>query len=231
MKRACIGALALAATGLVQAQDSDLAVTAGLRLWNAHWTTFGYDTNADGNTVLTQNETHDQTIWLPTLGLRWRDFVGAISGFSSSGFQFIDGGDAGKRKEFDLNVGYRVLPTLTLTVGYKKVEQIVKGDVYRPAGPIVGFSGSAPLGGPWSMYGALGVGRLKSPGGDAINFKADYRLSELGLAYNLPVQGFPHQWTFTAGYRMQSMSSKEALGSQSGNDDTYGFTVGVVASF
>ncbi|MFO1273431.1 MAG: hypothetical protein U1F50_17420 [Rubrivivax sp.] len=231
MKRGWLWACALGAALPAQAQESDFAVSAGLRLWNAHWSTFGYDTNADGNTVLTQNETKDRTVWLPSLSLRWGDFVGAVSGFSTSGFQFVDGGSAGKRREFDLNFGYRVLPALTLTVGYKKVEQIVLGNVYRPAGPIVGFSGSAPLGGPWSIYSALGIGRLKSPGGDVISFKADYRLAELGMAYNLPVQGFLRQWTFTAGYRMQSMSSKEALGSQSGNDDTNGLTLGVVATF
>ena len=62
----------------------------------------------------------------------------------------------------------------------------------------MGISGNAPLGGAWSFYGNLGIGRLETPGGDEIEFEADYRLAELGMAYTLDGDRLPRRWTFTA---------------------------------
>lgn len=231
MKRAWWGLLGLAAAGLAQAQDAEFGFSVGLKAWNAHWMTFGYETNANGDQVLTQNETQDKLLVLPTLGLRWGDFIGAVSGFRSSSFSFVDGSDAGKRKEYDVNLGYRILPGFALTLGYKKLQQGGGENVYRPAGPIYGFSGNAVLSGPWTIYGSVGLGRLKTPGGDKISFDADYRQTEVGLAYTLQASGWPRSWSFTAGYRIQSLSSKDAANGQSGIDETFGLTLGVVAAF
>ena len=78
------------------------------------------------------------------------------------------------------------------------------------------------------------MGRLKTPTSTdprIVQFDADYRLTEVGLAYNAALGGMPRALALTAGYRMQVLTSKNALGSQDGRDLTQGFTVGVVVTF
>ena len=81
------------------------------------------------------------------------------------------------------------------------------------------------------MYGTLGLGRLKSTSGSNVKFDADYQLSEVGFAYNLGLGGIPRALTFTLGYRMQVLTSKEALPNQDARDLTQGFTFGLLAVF
>ena len=76
----------------------------------------------------------------------------------------------------------------------------------------------------------------KDSNGKGIEFDMDYRLTEVGIAYTMRRQSRkPKHWTFTGGYRMQVMNSKDAFeaaeGSQDGLDTTQGFSLGVVATF
>jgi hypothetical protein len=223
--------LVLCAAGTALAQDAGLSVSVGVRAWYTEWTTFSYLEDPPGtNIALTQISADNKLVPVPIVSLRYGNFVGTISGFPSTGFSFSNGG-SGKREEFDVNFGYAVMQGLTLTLGYKKVVQSDGADRYRPSGPVFGVNANAPLGGALSLYGVLGLGRLKTPAGDEINFKADYRLTELGLAYTLNTGRLPRLWTFTGGYRVQVMSSKEAFGSQDGRDTTQGFTFGAIATF
>ncbi|MDP3223678.1 MAG: hypothetical protein Q8M96_11145, partial [Rubrivivax sp.] len=82
-------------------------------------------------------------------------------------------------------------------------------------------------------YGAMGLGRLKPAGSGNVIFDADYRLSEVGLAYThaLGMDRFVRAVNFTLGYRMQALTSKEAFGAQDGRDLTQGLTLGLFASF
>ena len=242
MKKHGLMSLALCLAGAAQAQaqaqsqsqsqDLPLSVTVGAKAWSTQWTTFSYAPTGGGSRVLTQVVAKDKVVLLPVLSVRYKDFVGSISGYQSTRHQFSDG-SSNSRAEFDANAGYLVLPGMAVTLGYKKVSQ--KGDyIYKPAGPVVGLSGAAPLGGALSLYGAFGLGRMKTAGSTdprIVQFKADYRLSELGLAYNMAVGNMPKALAFTAGYRMQVLSSKDALGSQDGRDLTQGFTFGLVTTF
>jgi hypothetical protein len=166
---------------------------------------------------------------MPVIGARYGKFSGTISAFTSTDY-LLDDGAHDERDELDVNVGYSLMPGLAVTVGYKEIDQGDGPDHYRPSGPVVGLSASAPLRGAWSMYGNLGVGWLKTPSGDDIAFDADYRLAELGLAYNLNTN-MPKHWTFTAGYRIQVLTSKDAFETQDARDTTQGFTLGVLATF
>jgi len=230
MNRNWIVVLAFCGAGPALAQAPELNVSVGARAWYAEWTTFSYTTDALGNQALIQVAADDKWVMMPILSVRYGDFVGSVSGFSSTNFSYPDGRQD-ERQELDVNLGYTVTPGLTLTLGYKKVEQGGNAGKYRPAGPVAGISANAPLSGGMSVYGALGVGWLKTPSGDDIQFDADYRLTELGLAYTLNTEGWVRRWTFTGGYRIQVLSSKEALGSQDGRDTTQGFTVGAIATF
>jgi hypothetical protein len=228
-----LAVLAGPGSGTALAQDAGLTVSVGARAWLAEWTTFSYYAPNGPNEALTQVSADRKLVVVPTLGVRYGEFTGTLSALPSTSFTFADGG-SGKRQEFDLNVGYTVLPGLTATLGYKKVSQRDGSTRYEPAGPVFGISANAPLSGAFSMYGALAFGRLKTPttGGDeVVKFKADYRLTEVGLAWSSSPGIWPRRWTFTTGYRIQVMGSKEAFGTQDGRDTTQGLTLGALATF
>lgn len=232
--------LALLSAGSALAQESDFSVSVGARAWLTEWTTFSYFTQpVNGvavNRALTQVSANRKLVLVPLLSVRYGDFFGSVSAFPTTHFTFADG-DSGTRQEFDANAGYTVMPGLSLTLGYKKLSQ--RGGIFRyePAGPVAGVSAFAPLGGALSLYGALGVGRLKTPDkADTasvkyVKFKADYRLTEVGLAYTINAQQWPRRWTLSAGYRIQVMGSKQAFQNQDGRDTTQGWTLGAIATF
>ena len=139
-------------------------------------------------------------------------------------------GSTNRRNEFDLNVGWLFAPGVAATVGYKRVGQKAGDFDYQLGGPTIGLSATAPLQGAFSLYGTLGLGRMKKAAGN-VDFDADYQLSEVGLAYNLGLSGIPRGLTFTLGYRIQVLNSKDALPGQDARDLTQGFAFGLLAVF
>ena len=231
MKKNGFIALALCfAAVAAHAQESGLSVSAGLKAWSTQWTTFSYDVNAGGQSVVTQVQAKDKVVLIPLLSVRYRDFMGSISGYRPTDYDLSDG-STNSRKELDINLGYYVAPGVALTLGYKKVGQKADTDNYELAGPVVGVSGTAPLGNGFSLYGAFGLGRMKSTGASTVHFDADYRLTEAGGAYTLPTPRFTKALTFTAGYRTQVFTSKQATETQDARDLTQGFTFGLIAAF
>lgn len=229
MKRTALIVWALCAAGAASAQESDLSVSVGLRAWRTDWTTFSYYA-PDGvnNEALTQISAKEKVAALPGISVRYGRFLATLGALASTRFTFDDGSTA-KRSEWDASVGYSILPGLTATLGYKRVSQSDGTNVYRPAGPVLGLGASAPIGEGLSLYGSVGLGRLKTPAGDAIDFKANYTLTEVGLSYALNADH--PRWTLTGGYRMQVLRSKEAFGQQDGRDTTQGFTLGMLVTF
>lgn len=220
-------ALWVASVGVARAEPGDLGVSLGLKAWNTQWTTFGYGLGDQ----LIQVPSKDRVVWMPQLTVRYRDFVGSVSGYAPIRYDRDDGpGDT--RKEFDANVGYLVLPNLAATLGYKKVGQRNGPTNYELGGPVAGLSASAVLSGPWSLYGSFGLGKLKATASANVrNYTARYWLTEAGLSYNLVVERWVRAVTFTAGYRNQVFDSKDLTGGQEGRDLTHGLTLGVVTTF
>lgn len=236
IRQRIVAALALGATGLAQAQLADLSVSVGARVWRTQWTTFSYDTVPGRGDVITQEPAGDKTVLIPVISLRWHDWVGTLSAFSSTDYTFIDGNGAGNtRKELDLNVGYYVAPGLALTLGHKKTTQKENPGTrsYEVAGLVAGLAGTAPLTPTLGLYGSFGFGKLKPTGASSEKYDADYRLAELGLAWNVGLDRGPKAINLTVGYRTQVLSSKDALPrtGQEARDLTQGLTLGVVATF
>lgn len=223
-------ALACGLAGVAQAQPADFGLSVGLKAWRAQWTTFSFDTNGGGQQVVTQVPAKDETVLIPQLSARYRSVVASLSRYQPTDHDFVAGG-GNRRKEIDVNVGYLVTPAVALTLGYKKVGQSDGTDNYELAGAVLGASATAPLGGGFALYGSFGIGRMKDTAASTVKFDADYRLTEVGLAYGLPLDGWLKTLTFTAGYRTQVLSSKEALGDQDGRDLTQGLAFAVLASF
>lgn len=223
-----LSALALFVAGAAQAQEADLSASVGLKAWQTRWTTWIYSDTQ----VINQLPVKDKFVLIPVLGLRYGDFVGSLSGYGSTSFERLDTQTV-TRKEFDLNVGYHVMPEMVVSLGYKRLQQIQDTNDYKLSGPTLGLSVTAPLSGALSMYGALGLGRMKSSSN--VVFDADYQLTEVGLAYNLGLGQTAKSVSFTAGYRMQVLNSKDASStagnSQDARDLTQGFTFGLVVAF
>ena len=229
-KRAAAHALLLAACAAapVLAQESPLGISVGLKAWSTQWTTWGYADVVGGGRVITEALTNDKTVLVPMLSVRWRDFIGSVSAIGSTTYSYPDG-DTVSRKEHDVNLGYFIAPGVAATLGYKSLAQWAGPNNFKLAGPTVGLSANAPLSGAFSLYGALGLGRMKPKGN--VDLDADYQLSEVGAAYNVAMGGIPKSLTFTVGYRTQVLKSKEALPGQDARDLTQGFTFGLVAAF
>ncbi len=217
------------AGGASWGQSEAFSVGAGLRLWQMDWTTFSYAPSGGGE-VLTQSLARSQSVWIPIVSARYGNWLASVSGYGSTDFSFLSG-ERGSRSEFDLNVGWYPLPTLALTVGTKRVVQRGSSGSYEPRGLVFGLSASAPLGAALSMYGNLGAGSFSTPAGNPIDFDAVYRLTEVGLGYAMGPVPLVQSMTLTAGWRMQTLRSKRALGDQDGRDITEGLTLGVLVRF
>jgi hypothetical protein len=118
-------------------------------------------------------------------------------------------------KEIDGNLGYYILPSLAVTLGYKQIDQDFTNPnlPYRWVGPTVGVAASAPLRGALGLYGTFAYGRLRleAPVPDAAgetHFNADYLLGEFGLSYGVPTPLSSLSFSVTLGYRAQIVSTR-----------------------
>ncbi len=237
-------ALALCFANAAHAQDAALNLTFGVKAWQAQWTTWGSDISAsDGFDVVTQVPAKDKVAMIPVIGLQYGRLVASLSAVAPTGFEFRRANDTNihqKRSELDATVGYYLTPRLSLGVGYKRFTQKGSTFTYEVAGPSVVGGVTAPLRGPWSMYGNAAFGSLSASGKSTIRVNADYRLTELGAVYSIPMSQFLRAISITGGYRIQVVNALklpiyDQNGAfsyfQDGRDLTQGFTLGLVASF
>ena len=217
------------------AAGSDVTVTVGLKAWNNNWSSWNpeYDHSVPQNPIV-QNIEQSGTSLIPSLSVRYQDFLLGGSYFAKHKYNFGSSFGDVPRLEYDLSAGYYVLPTLAIIAGYKRIEQTFANGTYRFSGPILGFSASAPLTGGFSLYGtaALGPMDLNEPNG--AKRKSDYRLGEVGLAYafDTGVAGMKAV-IGTFGYRSQAIITKlqTSHAGLKGRDTTEGLTIGVAAAF
>jgi hypothetical protein len=252
MKLRNIAALTLAAAATAaQAQESNLNIVIGAKFWYADWTTwFTADTPNDppagapatySREIVQQVAAKSKLISIPQISIRYGDFIGSVSAALKSTQEFSEPGLSYRfeREEIDANLGYYLTPGLAATVGFKKFSQSVPGGAtfYEVSGPTFGLSGSAQLSGGFSMYGALGLGRLTLKG--VQDAKSTYSLSEVGLAYTIPTGRLLKAISLTAGYRNQVLVAKDLsltdtqnnTVKQDARDVTQGLTFGLVAVF
>ena len=256
IKISVITLLLCGATGQTFAMD-DTTITLGAKVWNNKWTTWNYYPPAGGIPGTTENFTSPtRSPWIPSLTVRYKDFLVTGSWFSKETYGFKDDFGTrfeGKRDETDLHAGYYVLPTLAVTLGYKSVKQdFGPGLTFKYSGPIIGAVGSAPLTRGFSLYGNFGYGPFKAnfPSG-MVDFNgrgtldADYYLGEVGIAYSFDIKSViptAKAMTATLGYRNQTIAVKDfaaeigpAVPGQSRptelRDNTEGLALGLSISF
>ena len=184
----------------------DLHGTVGVRFWRTDWSTwFGVTrpqyVNADLETTVT-----------PVASVRYKDFLVSGSYLLRKDFKFpFPNYPPTERREYDLNVGYFLLPGLAASIGYKNVkyDTVDSSYIWNAKGVTVGLSGSAPLG-PWtSLYGNLAYGRPKLQDNAIFNsVRAKYLLTELGLAFPLgQLSESMSGVVVTTGYRYQRIGA------------------------
>lgn len=259
--------LALAALpALATAQSDELLVTVGLRAWHATfsaWTVtkgplacqiVGAPPDCGFPDQTANFEPENRPLMLiPTLSLRKGSWLlsGSYAVAPTYRFAVLDQTAQNKRREIDASVGYLVLPSASVTLGYKELRQDIDGErlVYR--GPTLGVSGSAPLtAGGVSIYANAAFGlpgyfeaRVNESEADAQGrrkFDVSYRVFEAGVAFPFSL-GAPgaRPLVLTVGYRGQNAKIKNyRLSAAPGvtfttglNDDTYGFVMGLSKTF
>ena len=223
--------LTLSACCVFAAGDPDLSITVGAKVWSNKWSTWDVSPAAPGYyaTYVQNYPTGTETAFIPGISVRYLDFLASGSYFINKSYNVagISGNLAAKRKEGDFSLGYYVLPSAAILVGYKQVDETFGSSSATSAinykGPFVGFTGGAALGQRFSLYGNVAFGRLRSSFPSyyndptllsSSNPSADYRLIEAGIAYTFNVHdSMPSLKSLVAtfGYRSQVLSANVTL--------------------
>ena len=236
-KRILVAALAALPMTVAFADEGDFSATVGLKAWVNNWSTWngfsGYDQDLNDVNHVYNVESSDTTAWIPSVSVRYKDFMVGGSYFVKRGYDIGEGFRDVKREEFDIIGGYYVLPTLAIIAGYKEVDQWFANGKYKYSGPIIGFSASAPLTSGFSLYGTAAFGPMDAKRPSGATTDADYRLGEVGLAYAFNVGGGVKSLIGTIGYRSQVIVTEMSgvLSGEKGRDTTEGMTLGIVAAF
>lgn len=230
--------LAMASQQAVAA-DPGLRISAGVRAWSNTWESW----DTPSNKSISQMSSANEVAFTPVLQARYNDMFAMASYLSNTKYVLkrADGTNGSiaptdaSRKEGDFAVGYYILPSLGAGVGYKKMVQKFSNNEFTWSGPTISLNGSASMGAGVFIYGSAGFGRLNAKIPDTSSLKANYTLSEVGLAYSLADQTpIMKGLLLTAGYRSQVLTTKDyPVGSakQDVVDTTHGPVVSVLGSF
>lgn len=236
----------------------DFSISIGTKLWYNEWTTFPG--------II---ESQDELTPIPVISVKYKDLFISASHFFDTHYNFpfppnpddpffttVPGEDPSfpgegpndiERKEWDVGVGYYILPPyLALTIGYKKIEQDFgpREGLLEFEGPTVGFSAAAPMKWGFSLYSSFAYGFMELESDPPLvppelqqeDIDTDYWLVETGVAYthdlhNLPVNPL-RSATIYAGYRHQQLETENLILRRDNlRDITRGMVIGVNLSF
>lgn len=235
--------IGLMACNTAYAQEAEEAVEAapaadfwrlnvGVRAWSNDWTTW-VDEQVTPNTVADADG--KELALIPQISLQLGKFQIASSYMTSTEYTFKNIGPAtADRDELDVNVGYTVVPGLTVSLGYKSIKQEFNGVAeFEYTGPTIGFSGSVPLANNFGVYASFAYGMLDAEFAGGGEHDAKYVLAEPGVSYVIPTgnAGGLDAIVLTLGYRFQSVETEQDGGFDSLRDITQGASFGVGASF
>jgi hypothetical protein len=207
---------------------------AGVKLWATQWDVVNAQNlyvipNLAAPNVIVQptiSKSVSKTEFVPIalIGVRVGDFVGSANYFPRTTYDSRDPSLGNvDRDEFDVTLGYAVVPNLVVSVVYKHASVNKISSQFSPSGLkidaiLVGASGSAVLIDKWSLYGnvAYGFARQKN---DFLDFAGDdtysgrYRIGEVGLSYRAYTseQGMLKTLSISLGYRAQIYTTKSVF--------------------
>jgi len=232
----------------------DFSASIGLKTWINEWEYPILLTTNNNYMVRTQHSDTTEFAFIPTLNLRYKKFFVSGSYLPDTNYSFetqnIDLVDKeiyigtiaaqfnATRSEWDINLGYYILPSLIVTAGYKNINRefdINLNDKQFPnvvqpflnvgktdtSGFTLGFAGVAPLRGQFGLYGSFAYGWLKTEKNISSNFKnvlgqqygnfdVKYYLGEFGLTYFSKLENIHtlEAASIYMGYRFQALNEE-----------------------
>ena len=233
LSRSVCGLVALVVSGASSAQSGpapdELSVSVAARMFVNRISGVGYgSTGVPGlNPNYANISSSTEVSFLPSIALRYGRFVMTGSFQPTTQYESPVAESPGvtgrpERREWDVSVGYAVMPSLVVSAGWKEasVKTSLVASVPVPqnvlplkiAGPFVGVAASTPLGADWSLYGNLAYGRPDTKvNGSTIGSSTEYISTEFGLQYSLRGLGQSFERAvLILGYRMQSFWTKNA---------------------
>lgn len=222
----------------------DFMLAVGTKVWITGWNTWrapnvrGADRGQNIQTLTSGSSSEPSPI--PSLTARYKNFFLTGSYLAETDYSFptqsqvydftaADGTHvpaklaykfSGQRREWDVSLGYQILPYLAVTAGYKEIRQKFGDELciasipgvgstdclgsapqsatITYAGPTLGISGAAPIGMGFGLYGNFSYGWLGAnyrataqAGGDKGVTDVDYYVGELGLTYTHLMKSLP----------------------------------------
>lgn len=215
----------LAPTAL--AQDGFRA-TFGVKAWVHTWNTWVGASGAG----MEQVESDLETVLVPSLTLRFRNFFVAADLFPEKEYEFLNNAFSGakiKRREWSVVGGYYVVPQLALALGYKQMQQDTFDltiDV-----PMFGLQAGAPIGesGTWFIYGNGFLGPInvsEKSTGDTTDYSGWYYSNEIGLGFRIA-----ERFSATLGYKYQTVRWDDLNRDAPAYDLTAGWIIGLSFTF
>jgi hypothetical protein len=148
----------------------DFSLAIGTKLWFNEWQAWNVEDFIFNPTTAqfeaTQNSAHNSDDYeftpIPVISVKYHDLFVSASYFVNTDYNFPTLNPDVDRKEWDVAVGYYLLPPyLALTVGFKEIQQDFSGLEFKVAGPTVGFVGAVPMKWGFSLYSSFAYGFLE----------------------------------------------------------------------
>ena len=233
LNRSFCALIGIAISGTAAAQSGpapdQLSVSVAARVFVNRLNGVGYGTaGIPGlNPTYANVSSSTQVSFLPSIALRYGRYVLAGSFQPTTRYESPVAETPGvtarpERREWDVSLGYAVMPNLVVSVGWKDVSIDTTLGASFPvtetalpikfAGPFIGAAASTPLGSDWSLYGNVAYGRPDAKvNGSTIGTSTDYISTEFGLQYSLRGLGQAFERAvLILGYRTQSSRTKNA---------------------
>lgn len=244
---------------------ADWGYALGLKTWMNEWSLpVSFSSNNTDNSAILQYESDPEFTFIPTFMVRYRKFFIGGSYMPKTEYEFstqsvhysiydsygqLINADmnldiAAERTEWDLNLGYMIIPNIALSIGYKSLSRSydtqahLSADGYEDenmdvvpldeslSAPILGLSAVFPVKEKLNVYNNFAYGFIN---GDA---DGNYYLGELGINYVIPLtQKMVSAVILNLGYRWQRLDLDYNHPTGDQNDTTSGFNFGVTAPF
>jgi hypothetical protein len=229
IRTVAVGALLLSLAPAALAQDG-VRFTIGVKAWTHTWSTWTNSGSVTG--AVGQTETDTETVLVPSVNLRIRNFFISGDFFPEKEYDFLSDYTGIKRSEWSIVAGYYLVPQLAIAIGYKQINQQFSSAFDATLSvPMLGLQAGAPIGesGDWFIYGNgfFGPVEFKEKNSTLLDDqKGWYYSSELGMGYR-----FFERLAATVGYKTQTVRWEELQGKVPGYDYTAGWIFGLSFTF
>jgi hypothetical protein len=222
--------LAYAADDNEEAPAKNWHVTLSGKLWANNWNGWTNTTSSGTTSIVASG--------VPVIGgvtVRYKNYFisGNFSPSTTYDFSAYTGEGKYKRREFDINGGYYIVPQVALAIGYKEVDmEYSANSTWKYKFGIIGVNGASQINDTKAfMYGngAFGIGKVTSTYPPFAGYGAGnptYESMEAGFGFTLA-----KNLIGTLGYKYQQISLSFSGSPAKARDITTGYILGVAYTF